>query len=165
MKQISSTRAREHSDLFAREFDELPSGGQFVYVEGSLEFFSIKINNDYAALINSRGKFILAQKYKNCLSIGSGYVLEYDTFAKIEKAANEKTSNGISETVNFDSQGTFPDKLRALIRKSGLSQRAFAESIGVPLRTLEAWLAGDRTPNDYTQKAVLGRASEGFGSQ
>lgn len=165
MKQISATKAREHSDLFAREFDELPSGGQFIYVERSYEFFAIKINNDYAALINSRCKFILAQKYKNCLSIGSGFVYEYDTFEEIEKAANEKTSSGFSETVNFDFQGTFSDELRSLVRKSGLSQRVFAESIGIPLRTLEAWLAGDRTPNDFTRKAVLGRASGRFGNQ
>lgn len=162
MKQIGAARAMEHSDSFAREFDELPSGGQFVYVDGSFEFFAIKINNDYAALINSIGKFILARKYKNCLSIGSGPVLEYGTFAEIEKAANEKTSSGFSEAVNFDSQGMFSDELRVFIRMSGLSQRAFAESIGIPLRTLEDWLARKRTPNDFTQKAVLARASELF---
>lgn len=59
----------------------------------------------------------------------------------------------------------FPDELRALVRRSGLSQRAFAESIGVPLRTLEAWLAGDRTPNSYTKESILNRASKIFCNQ
>lgn len=71
-------------------------------------------------------------------------------------------ASGFLGAVKFDFKETFPDELRSLIRKSGLSQRAFAESIGIPLRTLEDWLAGKRTPNDFTQKAVLSRASEGF---
>ena len=165
MKQISATRATEHSDSFAREFDELPSGGQFVYVEGSFEFFAIKINNDYAAFIDSMGKFILAEKWKNRLSIGSGPTLEYGTFAEIEKAANEKTSRDFSETVDSDSQEMFPDVLRVFIIMSGLSQRAFAESIGIPLRTLEDWLAKKRTPNYLTREAVLRRVSELFGGK
>lgn len=60
---------------------------------------------------------------------------------------------------------TFPSELGALVRKSGLSQRAFAESIGIPLRTLEDWLAGKRTPNSYTKESILNRASKIFCNQ
>lgn len=71
-------------------------------------------------------------------------------------------ASGFLRVVKFDFKETFPDELRALIRKSGLSQRAFAESIGIPLRTLEDWLSGKRTPNDFTKDSVKHKASELF---
>lgn len=74
-------------------------------------------------------------------------------------------ASGFLGAVKFDFKETFPDELRSLIRKSGLSQRAFAESIGIPLRTLEDWLAKKRTPNYLTREAVLRRASQLFGGK
>lgn len=90
MKIISETLACEHSDRFEKEFDALKDGEQFIYADLPFEFFAIKINNDYAALINADGKFFLGQKYKNCLSTGAGLAREYDSFAEAEEAAEKK---------------------------------------------------------------------------
>lgn len=49
----------------------------------------------------------------------------------------------------------FSDRLGYLCRKSGLSQRAIAEKLNVPLRTLEHWLAGTRVPAVMVQQAAL----------
>lgn len=58
-------------------YEELKQYDQFIYKSVSGEFFAIKITDNYAAFINDRGKFILAKKYENCLSIGSGIVFEH----------------------------------------------------------------------------------------
>lgn len=87
MKIISETLACEHSDRFEKEFDALKDGERFIYADLPFEFFAIKINNDYAALITADGKFFLGQKYKNCLSTGAR---EYDSFAEAEEAAEKK---------------------------------------------------------------------------
>ena len=55
------------------------------------------------------------------------------------------------------SEKTFQEQLREMRQASGLTQRAFAEQIGVPLRTLEDWLAGRRTPNNFVQRQILGK--------
>lgn len=55
----------------------------------------------------------------------------------------------------------FKTQLRAEIARSGLSQRVFAEKLGVPQRTLESWVLGVRLPNPFTQKSVLA-AAEGI---
>lgn len=63
----------------------------------------------------------------------------------------------IPKTVLTD---TFPGELRAFIRQSNLSQRAFAESLGVPLRTLEDWIAGKKKPDAFKKEAVLNKAAQ-----
>ena len=66
-----------------QDYKELKEGEQFIYEDGQFEFFAIKINDKYSAFINCDGKFILAQKYTNCLSIGAGFIREWDTYEKI----------------------------------------------------------------------------------
>lgn len=50
---------------------------------------------------------------------------------------------------------TFPHDLRAVIEQAGLTQRKAAEQLGIPLRTLENWLSGSRTPPEYVMRATL----------
>lgn len=69
-------------------------------------------------------------------------------------------ATGFLHYVKFDFKDTFPGELRAFIRQSGLSQRAFAEALGVPLRTLEDWLAGKKKPDTFKKEAVLNKASQ-----
>lgn len=122
MKKINSTAAREHSDLFAKEFDKLQNGEQFIYADSSFEFSAIKINNDYAALVNSRGKFILGKKYKNCLSIGSGLVSEYDTLAEIEEAAESKEGIELSR-LNLKIPTEIKEYLTVAAAKASMNQK------------------------------------------
>lgn len=42
-----------------------------------------------------------------------------------------------------------------MVDVKGLTQKAAAEAIGVPLRTLENWLGGVNTPTQITQEAAL----------
>ena len=41
--------------------------------------------------------------------------------------------------------------MRQLVSESGMTQAAFAERFFVPLRTLEDWVAGRRTPPPYVK--------------
>lgn len=51
---------------------------------------------------------------------------------------------------------TFADKLyRAWCGTNGITQKVFAEKIGVPLRTFEDWISGRRTPARFVQESVL----------
>lgn len=62
---------------------EMKPNTKFIYKTGKFEFFAIKIDDDYAAMVNGVNKFIIAQRYKNCLSIGSGYIREFGTFREL----------------------------------------------------------------------------------
>lgn len=142
-----------------------------------IKFYAVKIKNGKevdrvevgTARVDPENVRISAEKYdgfkraaRKLIHANKGeYVRLVTEDGKIDTFGGYPAS-GFLGAVKFDFKETFPDELRSLIRKSGLSQRAFAESIGIPLRTLEDWLAGKRTPNDFTQKAVLSRASEGF---
>lgn len=55
-------------------------------------------------------------------------------------------------------KGKFSRELFDLVTRSGMTQREFAEKLGVSLRTLESWLAGTRNPKASTQPFILGRA-------
>lgn len=44
------------------------------------EFYGFDFNNNAVILVNYDGKFIIGKKYKNCISIGSSVVREFDTF-------------------------------------------------------------------------------------
>lgn len=50
---------------------------------------------------------------------------------------------------------TFAPKLRALIKETGLSQRAFAEAVGVPARTIEDWVTFQRKPSRYAEDNLI----------
>ena len=45
--------------------------------------------------------------------------------------------------------------LKETIQHLGISQRAAAEIIGMPLRTLEAWIGGKRTPPEWVERLVI----------
>ena len=66
---------------------------------------------------------------------------------------------GCYDTVCEFSYG-FKEQLKELLNESGLSQRAFAEKLGVSLRALEYWLNGGRTPDDFKKEAVLNKAKQ-----
>ena len=71
-------------------WNDVNDGEMFILDEGSEhEMVGIKYSNDYAILLNCRGKFILAHHYDNCLSIGTASV-EYDTIEQ----AKERLANG-----------------------------------------------------------------------
>ena len=54
---------------------------------------------------------------------------------------------------------TFADKLyRAYCNSNGLTQKEFAEKLGVPLRTFEDWISSRRTPSKYVQTSILDKA-------
>lgn len=67
-------------------FDRLTINEHFIYVDGSFEFFAIKVSEDYAVFINGAGEFICAKAFKNFLSIGAGIVSEFPTFAEAVEA-------------------------------------------------------------------------------
>lgn len=50
---------------------------------------------------------------------------------------------------------TFPEKLKELRARAGLSQQAIADRTLVPKRTFEKWEAGERTPPPYVQRFIL----------
>ena len=45
---------------------------------------------------------------------------------------------------------------------TGLSQRAFAETYGIPKRTIECWETGDRTPPHYLLPLLEHAVRTGF---
>lgn len=46
------------------------------------------------------------------------------------------------------------EKIKELREKTGLNRKEFAEHIGIPLRTVEDWEAGRRTPPDYIPRLI-----------
>lgn len=69
-------------------YEELRDGEKFIY-KNMYEWVAIKVNNDYSVFLNGINKFIVAQKYNNCLSIGSGDVKEFGTYAEAERFATK----------------------------------------------------------------------------
>ena len=73
------------SDLY----DEICDDEQFVYSSlyrnDIIEFIAIRINTDYCAFLNGYNKFIIAKRFKNCLSIGSGKIIEFDSYEQIKE--------------------------------------------------------------------------------
>lgn len=46
------------------------------------------------------------------------------------------------------------ERIKAAIAYTGMSQKAFAQATGIPLRTLEHWIAGDRIPPEYVVSLI-----------
>ena len=44
--------------------------------------------------------------------------------------------------------------IRDLIESTGMSRKEFSEHTGIPVRTLEDWEAGRRTPPEYIPKLI-----------
>lgn len=45
--------------------------------------------------------------------------------------------------------------LKETIKSLGISQQKAADIIGMPLRTLESWLGGKRTPPEWVERLVI----------
>lgn len=45
-------------------------------------------------------------------------------------------------------------KIKELRIQTGLNRKEFSEHIGIPLRTIEDWEAGRRTPPEYIPKLI-----------
>lgn len=46
------------------------------------------------------------------------------------------------------------ERIKELREQTGLTQKAFSEHLGIPLRTIEDWEAGRRTPPDYIPRLI-----------
>ncbi|MBQ7365292.1 MAG: helix-turn-helix domain-containing protein [Clostridia bacterium] len=52
---------------------------------------------------------------------------------------------------------TFAEQLKTMRTEAGWTRPKVVERVGVPLRTIEEWEGGRRTPPDYVQHLVLDR--------
>lgn len=77
-------------------------------------------------------------------------VVEYGTIEP-EEGINGSFDN-VQEACDLS---TFAKRLSALVDILGYTQKDTAETIGVPLRTLENWIGGVNTPPVITQIAVI----------
>lgn len=106
------------------------------------------------------------EKVKN--EFGEDVHVDTDSFYDLDNAKLCRGEDGKMYAVEFYRQTnepliwcalaeqTFADKLyRAWCDTNGLTQKAFAEKIGVPLRTFEDWVGGRRTPARFVQESVL----------
>lgn len=50
---------------------------------------------------------------------------------------------------------TFAEKLKAARAAAGLTQHGMADRMLIPLRTIQDWEGGRRTPPEYVQRFVL----------
>ena len=46
------------------------------------------------------------------------------------------------------------EKIKAIRHKFGLTQKQFAEKLGVSIRTLQHWEQGDRNPNRWVAQKI-----------
>lgn len=46
------------------------------------------------------------------------------------------------------------DKIRGLREQTGMTRKGFSLHIGIPLRTIEDWEAGRRTPPEYIPRLI-----------
>lgn len=84
MKTIKLGTSKEQNIEAMKVYDEFKPMDGFVYADGSIEFYAIKISDNHAVLINREGRFIIAKRYRNCLSIGSGIVHEYNSMSEVK---------------------------------------------------------------------------------
>lgn len=75
-------------------YKELTNGMHFVYKDNSFKFFAIKINDKFSALLNADGEFCLAEKYKNCLSIGASSPKVFKSIDELKKYIDERDIDG-----------------------------------------------------------------------
>ena len=55
---------------------------------------------------------------------------------------------------------TFAERLKAARAAAGITQQGMADLTLIPLRTLQKWEIGERTPPDYVQRFVLNELTE-----
>lgn len=46
------------------------------------------------------------------------------------------------------------EQIRTLRDQSGMTRKQFSEHLGIPLRTIEDWEAGRRTPPEYMPRLI-----------
>lgn len=46
------------------------------------------------------------------------------------------------------------DKIRELRAETGMTRKDFSAHLGIPLRTIEDWESGKRTPPDYIPRLI-----------
>lgn len=46
------------------------------------------------------------------------------------------------------------ERVRSIREKTGLNRREFSDKYGIPVRTLEEWEAGRRTPPEYVVRLL-----------
>ena len=46
------------------------------------------------------------------------------------------------------------NQIKELRSQTGMSQKEFAEHLGIPLRTIENWESGKRNPPDYLPRLI-----------
>ena len=46
------------------------------------------------------------------------------------------------------------ERIRSIREKTGLNRREFSDKYGIPVRTLEEWEAGRRTPPEYVVRLL-----------
>lgn len=61
---------------------------------------------------------------------------------------------------SFKTSGDFQKELDYLIRQTGMPLRKVAEEVDISYRTLQSWKLGQRTPNRYTQDAIMAQIKE-----
>lgn len=64
--------------------------GEWCIFVMSHEFYGLDYSDNAVILVNARGKFVVGKKYKNCISLGSGYVAEHNTIEEAMIEANRK---------------------------------------------------------------------------
>ena len=109
------------------------------------------------------------EKVKN--EFGEDVHVDTDSFYDLDNAKLCKGEDGKMYAVEFYwqtnepliwcvlTEQTFADKLyRAYCNSNGLTQKEFAEKLGVPLRTFEDWISSRRTPSKYVQTSILDKA-------
>ena len=70
------------------------------------------------------------------------------------KVKNSITQDGLRSSSDFQKE------LDCLIRQTGMPLRKVAEAVDIPYRTLQSWKIGQRTPNRYTQDAIMAQIKE-----
>lgn len=134
------------------------------------------IDSDIYAVTNAGYKLDLStmdnlhiEKVKN--EFGEDVHVDTDSFYDLDNAKLCRGEDGKMYAVEFYwqtnepliwcvlTEQTFADKLyRAYCNSNGLTQKEFAEKLGVPLRTFEDWISSRRTPSKYVQTSILDKA-------
>lgn len=86
MKKVADGNMEEFAKIKEYEWFEYYSK----YYPNEQPFLGIKINENYVAFINCNFKFIIGKVYKNCITIGSGYIYEFYSFYELMHALTHR---------------------------------------------------------------------------
>lgn len=96
----------------------------------------------------------------------------YRVFGKVWKLPEDINTtdkdeivNAICDCIGYDDveDYIYSYRIRQARLKKGMSQREFADRIGMPLRTLENWEAGIRQPSPWVARLIL-KEIDSFGN-